>query len=115
MQYGPYTVVRVVDGDTLVVDINGTDTKVRPIGVDTPELVHTNASKNVPEGTTASDYTKNLLTGKNVYLEYDAGPTDKYGRTLAYVYTEDGVMVNDLLLEEGMAKMMTIQPNVKYV
>ncbi len=74
-----------------------------------------NASKNVPEGTTASDYTKELLTDKNVYLEYDAGRTDKYDRVLAYVYTEDGVMVNNLLLEEGMAKIMTIQPNVKYV
>ncbi len=111
---GPYNVVRVVDGDTIIVNIDGSETRVRFIGVDTPESVHTDSSRNVEEGITASDYTKNLLSEKSVYLEYDVGEHDKYGRTLAYVYTEDGTMVNKLLLKEGLAKIMTIQPNVKY-
>lgn len=111
---GPYDVTRVVDGDTIIVDINGTGTKIRLIGVDTPESVHSDASRNVAEGTTASDYTKALLSGAQVYLEFDAGQYDKYGRTLAYVYLADGTMVNSLLLREGMAKTMTVQPNVKY-
>jgi micrococcal nuclease len=49
-----------------------------------------------------------------VYLEKDAGDTDKYGRLLRYVYTEDGKMFNEVLVQEGYAQVMTIQPNVKY-
>ena len=44
----------------------------------------------------------------------DAGDTDKYGRLLRYVYTEDGKMFNEVLVQEGYAQVMTIQPNVKY-
>lgn len=49
-----------------------------------------------------------------VYVEYDVSPTDKYGRTLAYVYFEDGTMVQDWLLENGYANTATYPPNVKY-
>ena len=55
-----------------------------------------------------------MLTGKTVYLEKDAGDTDKYGRLLRYVYTEGGKMFNEVLVQEGYAQVMTIQPNVKY-
>ena len=65
-------------------------------------------------GKEASEYTKKMLTGKTVYLEKDAGDTDKYGRLLRYVYTEDGKMFNEVLVQEGYAQVMTIQPNVKY-
>ena len=114
---GPYNVVRVVDGDTFVINKDGEEIKVRMIGVDTPESVATgkNAYKNCDEGKEASNYTKSLIEGKSVYLETDVGPTDNYRRTLAYVYLEDGTMLNDHLLEKGYARMMTIQPNVKYV
>lgn len=113
--YGVYSVVRVVDGDTIVVDIDGEETKVRMIGVDTPESVHADENKNSESGITASQYTKNLLTGQSVYLEYDIDVEDDYGRSLAYVYLDDGTtMVNSLLLQEGMAQTMTIQPNSKY-
>lgn len=112
---GPYDVIRVVDGDTAIVSIDGEDVRVRFIGVDTPESVNPDESKNTPEGKEASDFTKELLTGKTVYLEYDAQITDDYGRTLAYVYLDDGAtMVQTLLLEEGLAMTMTIQPNSKY-
>lgn len=112
-----YKVVRVVDGDTFVASVNGADTKVRLIGVDTPESVATgsNAYKNCEEGKIASNFTKSLIEGKNIKLEYDVSPTDKYGRILAYVYLEDGRMLNKVLLESGYARLMTIQPNVKYV
>lgn len=114
---GPYKVKRVVDGDTFIVDIDGKETKVRLIGVDTPESVATgdNAHKNCEEGKSASNFTKDTIEGKNVYIEYDIDPNDDYGRTLAYVYLQDGRMLNKLLLEMGYARLMTIQPNVKYV
>lgn len=112
---GPYDFVRVVDGDTAIIAIDGEDTRVRFIGVDTPESVNPDESKNTPEGKEASDFTKELLTGKTVYLEYDVQLTDDYGRTLAYIYLDDGVtMVQTLLLEKGLATTMTIQPNSKY-
>jgi micrococcal nuclease len=101
----------------MMVDIDGVETKVRLIGVDTPESVATgdNAYKNCEEGKTASNFTNSIVEGKYIYLEYDVDPDDNYGRTLAYVYMEDGQMLNKILLEKGYARMMTIQPNVKYV
>ena len=112
---GLYNVVRIVDGDTIVVDINGTETKVRLIGVDTPESVSSDESENTKEGKKASEWTTNLLTEKQVYLEYDVSTEDKYGRSLAYVYLSDGkTMVNKELIKGGFAQVMTVQPNSKY-
>lgn len=113
--HGPYHVERVVDGDTIVVSIDNKNVKVRLIGMDTPESVHPNKEKNTAEGKQASDWVKHLLAGQQVFLEYDVGQTDRYGRTLAYVYLADQkTMVNRLLLEKGLAQTMTIQPNSKY-
>ena len=113
--HGEYEVVRVVDGDTIIVDLDGKDTRIRLIGIDTPESVHPDKSKNSEEGIIASDFTKELLTGEKVYLEYDIEKIDQYDRTLAYVYLADGeTMVNALLVEEGYATTMTVQPNSKY-
>lgn len=109
-----YKVVEVIDGDTFYVEMNGKKEKIRLIGVDTPESVHKDKSKNCEEGKIASAFTKGLLKDKEVYLDFDVSPTDKYGRYLAYVYMEDGQMLQDILLENGMAKVMTIQPNTKY-
>lgn len=107
-------VIRVVDGDTIVVLYQGQEEKVRLIGVDTPESVHPDAEKNNEAGKTASDYTKAQLTGKDVQLEFDVQKRDKYQRLLAYVYV-DGTMFNKTLLAEGIAKLATFPPNVKYV
>lgn len=114
--YNAYTVIRVVDGDTFMLNIDGVETKVRLIGIDTPESVATgkNAYKNCEEGKQASDFTKSLIEGKPVYIEYDVDPEDDYGRKLVYAYLEDGTMLNKLLLEKGYARTMTIQPNSKY-
>lgn len=111
-----FPVVRVVDGDTIIVLKDEINTKVRLIGIDTPESVATgkNADKNCEEGKVASDYVKNLLSGSKVALEYDIEPQDKYGRDLCYVYLEDGTMLNKMLLEIGYARIMKIEPNVKY-
>ena len=109
-----YDVVRIVDGDTLVADVDGNETKIRLIGVNTPESVHSDDSKNVPEGKEAYAYMENLLGGRRIYLVYDEDREDDYGRTLAYVFTEDCTFVNLLLVEDGIAECMRIEPNVRY-
>ena len=87
---------------------------VKIIGVDTPESVHEDESKNSSEGKKASSFTRELLEDTQVYLLYDIDQEDDYGRKLAYVYTKDKKMVNALLLENGYARCMSIEPNVKY-
>ena len=109
--------VRVVDGDTYVLNISGTETKVRLIGVDTPESVapSTYYKDNTEEGATVSDIVKNKMSGvEYLSVEYDVGKTDKYGRTLAYLYFPDGTMVQDWLLKNGYANVATYAPNIKY-
>ena len=112
---GEYEVISVTDGDTFEINYNGTKEKVRLIGVDTPESVHPNSKKNNEYGKQASNYTKNLLERKVVKLEFDVSPRDKYGRLLAYVYLENGEMLNKKLLNKGYAQVATYPPNVKYV
>lgn len=111
---GTYKVVRVVDGDTFIINYNGKEERVRLIGVDTPESVHPNEKKNTEFGKAVSNYSKGKLTNKEVQIEFDVSQRDKYGRLLCYVYI-DGYMYNKLLLEEGLAKVATYPPNVKYV
>ena len=116
-------IVRVVDGDTAVVRVNGEDRRVRFLGVDTPETVHPNKPVQY-YGKEASNFTKESLTGKNVWLEYDASPTDRYNRHLAYIWTSRPDTINELtmrksmfnakLLLGGYAKVMIIKPNGKY-
>lgn len=114
---GPYTVITVIDGDTIMVKGKGEVIKVRLIGVDTPESVARGSREkdNCPEGRIASDFTKSQLLKKTVYLEYDMERTDRYGRTLAYVYLKDQcTMFNRILLKKGYAKTMIIAPNDLY-
>lgn len=108
-----YKVVRVVDGDTIVISINGREEKVRMIGVDTPESVSPDETKNTESGLIASDYTKKALEGKMVGLEQDVTERDKFGRLLFYVYLGD-VMFNEQLLRDGMALARRFPPDVKY-
>lgn len=110
-------VVRVKDGDTYVLTIDGEKTTVRLIGVDTPESVAPSeySKENTSEGRTISEIVKQKIKpGDTLYIEYDISQTDKYGRTLAYLYFEDGEMVQEWLLKNGYAQTMTVQPNSKY-
>lgn len=115
---GPYAVTSVADGDTFHILYEGEDARVRLIGIDTPESVHPDESKNTEEGKIASDFTKELLSEEDVYLEFDVETRDNYGRLLAYAYilddTNEYTMVQDILLQKGYARTMTIQPNSKY-
>ena len=108
-----YEVVRVVDGDTVILNIDGQRTRVRLIGIDTPESVAEDKSRNVKEGKIASEYTKNLLENKKVRLEVDDEKKDVYERKLGYVFLDDE-FINEKLLKEGMAKLYTKTTNQKY-
>ena len=99
-------VERVVDGDTIIVEGVG---RVRLIGVDTPETVHPNRPVEF-FGKEASAFTKGLLEGKRVRLEYDQERQDRYGRTLAYVYLSDGTFVNAEIIRRGYGHAYTRFP-----
>ncbi len=111
--------LRVVDGDTLVVMYDSQETKVRLIGIDAPESVNPDASKNNTFGEMASNYTKEILSDiQNIYLEFDIEKRDDYGRLLAYAYiTESSNFENSLnyvLVEDGYAINKEYPPNLKY-
>lgn len=113
----PATFIRAKDGDTYVVKTSVYEITVRLIGVDTPESVapSTYSKENTQEGKTVSEIVKNKLSeGQTLYVEFDTETEDKYGRVLAYVYLEDGTIMQDWLLENGYAKVMTVEPNTKY-
>jgi micrococcal nuclease len=91
-------VTRVIDGDTIVVEGVGT---VRLIGVDTPETVDPRRPVGY-FGKEASDFTKQLATGRRVRLEFDQDRTDRYGRTLAYVYLQpENLLLNGEIIRQG--------------
>ena len=76
--------VRVVDGDTIVVILDNEEQTVRLIGINAPESVHPDESRNTPEGQAASDYVSELMDGVDeVYLEFDQEKFDSYDRLLA--------------------------------
>ncbi len=122
--YEDIAVKRVVDGDTLQL---ASGERVRLIGIDTPEMHHSKKlerdSKRSGEdaaaiqemGRRAYAYSRALLEGKRVRLEFDVERTDRYERLLAYVYLKDGTMANEEIIRQGYASLMTIPPNVKYV
>jgi micrococcal nuclease len=121
------TLVYVVDGDTLAIRIGKNVEKVRLIGIDTPESRVTNrahrqsAASNrdlstiISLGKQASKTMRDLVQpGTPVTLEFDVRERDKYGRLLAYAYLPDGSMINEKMLAQGYAQLLTIPPNVKY-
>lgn len=110
-----YPVLRVIDGDTFrAADGSPKGMIVRLIGVDAPESRNTGKKMKSEFGAVATGYLEKLIGGKRVRLEYDVSRTDRYGRTLAYVYLQDGTFVNAELVKNGYANIMTVPPNVKY-
>jgi len=113
-RYVEYAFVsRVVDGDTIHVDLRGMSTTVRLIGVDTPELHDRRDATSPPQpfAREAAAYTRHELNGKRVRLEYERHERyDVYGRTLAYVFLEDGTFFNRELVRSGYARAYTRFP-----
>lgn len=108
-------VTKVVDGDTFWVKrSNGKEEKIRLIGIDAPESRKTGNKDVGYYGKEAKAYLEKLLLGKSVRLEYDVSRTDRYKRTLAYAYLQNGTFLNEHLIREGYAMTLTVPPNVKY-
>jgi len=105
-------VIRVIDGDTIEVEIDGSKKTVRYIGIDTPETVHPDREVQC-FGKEASEKNKELVTNKTVELEKDVSEGDRYGRLLRYVYV-DNVFVNEVLVREGYAHASSYPPDIKY-
>lgn len=110
-----YSVLSVVDGDTVKINVNGVVETFRLIGIDTPETVD---PRKVVQcfGQESSDKAKELLSGKKVRIETDAtqGTYDKYNRLLAYVYRDDGLFYNKYMIEQGYAHEYTYNTPYKY-
>ncbi len=109
-------VVRVVDGDTIIVRIGGRDERLRYIGMDTPETVKPDTPVQWM-GPEASRANAALVAGRTVVLEKDVSETDQYGRLLRYVWLDDGgrwTLVDLELVARGFAQVETDPPDVKY-
>lgn len=102
-------VLRVVDGDTIEVNVEGREEDVRLIGVDTPETVKPGEPVQC-FGPQASEFTKRVLEGETVRLEFDRELRDVYDRLLAYVYVGER-FVNADLIDGGFARTLEIEPN----
>jgi len=112
-----YKVSKITDGDTFyVMTKNSEKFKIRLIGIDAPESY--NVGKKFRKeyfGKEAKVFATNLLKNKKVKLTFDVQKTDRYGRILAYAYLENGVFLNQYLVENGFAVVATFPPNVKFV
>jgi micrococcal nuclease len=105
-------VTRVLDGDTIYVQIGGQIEKVRYIGVNTPEIHHPTKGTE-PYGAAAREANRRLVEGRWVTLVLDVQPRDRFGRLLAYVYIGNR-FVNAELVWQGYAEAATYPPNVRY-
>jgi micrococcal nuclease len=121
--YNNILIRRVIDGDTFQLEDGK---RVRLIGIDTPEIYFSKKIYQQAErlhrdietvkilGRKATQFSKKLVEGKRVRLEFDVEKYDKYGRLLAYIYLKDGTFVNEEIVRQGYALVLTIPPNVKY-
>ncbi len=120
-------VVRVIDGDTYIINYGGREEKLRLIGIDTPETrANRKALKDALDsehdvetmlamGNESREWVRTLVpAGAEITLEFDVQQRDKYGRLLAYVYLENGEMLNEKIIAEGYASPMTYPPNIRY-
>lgn len=107
-------VVRVVDGDTIRVELPSGEEAVRYIGIDTPESVKPGSPVEC-FAKRASAFNERLVGGERVRLVRDVDERDRFGRLLAYVYRErDGLFVNAELVRGGYATVATFPPNVAH-
>lgn len=113
-----------VDGDTIWVDINGKDEKIRFVGVNTPEIAKDGELAEFMADE-AKDFTEKTLKNKEIYLERDISNRDKYDRLLRYIWLEKPVenpsltdierkTLNGILVKEGLAYANYYKPDIKY-
>lgn len=108
------TIVSVVDGDTIVLRVQNQTETVRLLGIDTPETVH--PTKPIEcFGPEASAFVKaTLKRGVVVKLVRDVEPRDRFQRLLVYLYLADGTLFNQLLIDQGFAQTLSIEPNTAF-
>lgn len=105
---------RIIDGDTIVVTLDGVEERVRLLNIDTPETVHPDQPVECG-GPEASDRLAELLSpGDDVVLEFDQEPRDQYDRLLAGVYADD-VFINAELARDGWAEPAYFEPNDRFL
>lgn len=105
-----YQVLRIIDGDTVEIEYEGTLTSVQLIGVNAPETVHPRKPVE-PYGMEATAFLRNLVLNRFVYFEFDGAKKDKYDRLLAYVYRDsDDLFVNVEVIRQGFARTETRFP-----
>ncbi len=100
----------VHDGDTVSILRDGREERVRLIGIDAPEIGQK------PWGDAAKRELESIVesSSRRVRIEYDVERADQYGRTLAYLWTSEGRLVNLMMIERGLAVLYTVPPNVRY-
>ena len=100
------------DGDTVILT---DERRVRYIGIDTPEVAHVDKGRPAePYADEAYTYNKMLVFQKRIRLQFDREKHDHYGRLLAYVFLEDGTLINAALLQAGYAHVLPKSPNNRY-
>jgi micrococcal nuclease len=110
VQAGEHLVRIVFDGDTILLR---SGERVRYLGIDAPEM-DIGEGKGERLAQASKDLNRRLVEGGTVGLTYDQERRDDYGRLLAYVFLQDGRMVNALMVQEGLAVVMLKQPNTRY-
>ncbi len=108
---GTGVVTSIVDGDTLRLDVDGVELRVRLIGIDTPEVY--------PElecfGEEATAELERLApVGSTLQYAYDRDPRDPYDRNLLYLTSDDGTFINLAMVENGFAFAVLFEPNDAY-
>ena len=112
-----YKVVKVIDGDTIIIERDGADVRVRLMAMDTPERTTTRNGAIEHFGEEAYQHALKLIerSGWQVRLTYDKSTKDQYGRDLAYVWLQDGRMLNAVMVADGYAYSYTSSPKPEYV
>jgi micrococcal nuclease len=100
----------VFDGDTILLD---TGQRVRYVGIDAPEIGREGEESEFM-ALEARESNRQLVARSKIRLEFDHEHKDRHGRLLAYVFLENGEMVNGLLIRKGLAHVLCKKPNVKY-
>ncbi len=103
-------VEKIYDGDTIGAVVDGRFEKIRLLGIDAPEMDQR------PWGGKTRECLRSLISAADsrIFLEYDIERRDKYGRILAYIWTQNRKMVNDEMMKNGCAVLFTFPPNVRY-
>jgi micrococcal nuclease len=112
---GPPTVIEVVDGDTIVIEVGGATERLRLLGIDTPESVDPTRPVQCFGPEASARLAELLPPGTPIRVERDTEARDRYGRLLGYVHrADDDLFVNEALLRDGYADLLVMEPNTAY-